>query len=666
MFSFVSCESDEIQREPSPEVAPGCQGVFFPATPSAFELEPTEPTEITLEISRRAKDAATVPLVAELNEQGVFVVPESVSFAAGDTTATIKVSFPGAKEGVTYILKLKVEGDAYVNQYASTVPYVQTSVTRIKWDDVKDGVMVEGILSTFFNIPVNYPFYVQMQKATLGSGIMYRLINPFRMATAVDEDGIYNGYPYNEPGDMVDGDYLMVISIDASDRVSMAPCELGMDWTYGMFSAGTIYGNVSTNSNYPLGIRDGDIIYFPPNSLYCSMAGYNNNNEYPATNPTTLYLTREAYIEANSNITNYNDVEFEVVAGAVSAFESSAFNEEWDQELTAAIDQKPDDAESPYKNLYYLPDLYSNGRGLAFYLNENKITIPSGQPTGTKFLDNDIYVSPSETLASGVETVSSTGLKTYRFGLNFHLEDGTSLGDFTETFYFSKNDIKRSINDFCGLFTLNATSGYDRSALEYPVKIDKVNDRTLKISGLLDPESATTFQYSNDAVYATFDATENCAVLDPQALQEKLVYQGVEYPVLFITYSSADDGLYDDQSIRIICRYNNVLKFTSQEGNVVPIDGFSYYALGAGAFDNIPYNVTLTPGAPATEPHSSIRSNKAPSMRIAPLKKGTAGTLLSKPETGTERKTLSPDNFSIRQKSNDKKRVIKPDLIPVF
>ncbi|MDR1524772.1 MAG: hypothetical protein LBS79_05895, partial [Tannerella sp.] len=503
MFSFVACDSNEIQREPSPEVAPGCQGVYFPATnTSAFELEPTDPTEITLQISRTATDAATVPLVAELNEQSVFVVPESVSFAAGEKTKDIKVTFPGAREGIAYILKLKVEGDAYVNSYASTVPYVQTTVTRIKWDDVEDGVMLEGIVGTFFGVSY-YPFYVQMKKAKLSNGTLYRLINPFRPATEVDEDGIYNGYPYNEPGDMVDGDYLMVISINASGDVSMAPCELGMDWSYGMFSSGTIRGYVSASTDYPFGTIDGDIIYFPPNSLYCSMAGYNNGGKYPAANATTLYLTREAYLEANSNITDYNDVEYDVEAGAISAFESSAFDEEWDQELWTAIDLKPDDEESPYKNLYYLPDLYSNGLGLAFYLNGEKITILPGQPIGIKFLDNDLYVSPSETLASGVETVSSTGLKTYRFGLNFHLKDGTSLGDFTETFYFSTKDIKRSIDDFCGSFTLNARSAIDNSPLNYPVAISKVDSKTLKISGLLDPESATAFQYSNDAVLAT-------------------------------------------------------------------------------------------------------------------------------------------------------------------
>lgn len=451
VLSVVSCD-DDLEREPSPEVAQNCQGVFFPPTnASTVELEPTDPTEMIIQISRTATDAVTVPLTAEINEGGVFVVPESISFASGETTKDIKVTFPEAKEGVSYILKLKVEGHAYVNSYASTNPYVQTSVTRIKWENVDLGVMQEGIVATFFDVS-NPPFYVQMQKATLGDGVLYRLINPFRLPSTLDgtgnaipdQDGIYDGYPYNKPQYNIDGEYLMVITVYESGSVSIAPCDMGINLGYGMLSTGSIYGYVSNNiTSYPLGTIEGDIISFPANSLYCSMTGYQSGGKYPAK-ATTLYLTKDAYLEANSSIDDFNKVEYEKESGAVSAFESAAFENEWDQELWKAIDQKPDDEDSPYKNLYYLPDLYSKGFGLAFYFNGEKITIPKNQPTGVKFLDNDIYVSPSDELTSGVETISSTGLKTYSFGLNFHTKDETSLGDFTETFYYSKNDIKRS------------------------------------------------------------------------------------------------------------------------------------------------------------------------------------------------------------------------------
>ena len=672
MLAITSCD-DDINRELSPEVLKGCQGAFFPSTnTSNIELEPSEPTEITLTISRTATDAATIPIIADINEYSIFNVPESVSFASGETSKDIKVTFPNAREGTTYILKLKVEGDEFVNSYASTVSWVQTSVTRIQWVDVKEpGVMQEGIVGTFFGVGLP-PFYVQMQKASLGNSTSYRLVNPFRAPSKYDadgdpipdDDGIYDGYPYNVPDDMVDGEYLMVITISDAGNVTVDPFEMGFDWGYGMLSSGSIYGFVSTDiDSYPLGTINGDIISFPESSLYCSMAGYQGGGRFPAK-ATTLYLTKEAYLEANSSITDYNDVECKKVDGAISAFASAAFDQEWDQELWAAIDQKEDDEDSPYKNLFYLPDLYSEGLGLAFYENEGKITIIKNQPTGIKFLDNDIYVSPSESLTSGIEVNKSTGLKTYSFGLNFHLEDGTSLGDFTETLFYGKNEIKRSIDDFCGVFDLSATSGIYGSSIEYTVTITKEKDgKTLKINGLLDPEEAAKYNYSVDDVFATFSSTDNSVTLEPQELDEKFVYGGAEYPVLFITYSSSEDEIYDDQSINIICRYNNVLKFTSYKDNDVNINGYAYYVPGLGVLDYIPYNITLTPSTASSKLKSGV-IGKTASFRNMPLLKGANKTPAITTKSGN--KVFSLGNFNLQQKSNVKKRTLLNDIVPVI
>jgi hypothetical protein len=672
MLAITSCD-DDINREPSPEVLEGCQGAFFPSTnASSVELEPSEPTEITLTISRTATDAATIPIKVDINDGNIFIIPESVSFASGETSKDIKVTFPNANEGTTYNLKLKVEGDQFVNTYASTVPWVQTSVTRIKWTDVEPGVMQEGIVATFFGVGTP-PFYVQMQKASLGNSTRYRLVNPFRLPSfdangdpIPDENGIYDGYPYNEPGDVVDGEYLMVMTINEAGDVSVDPFNMGIDWGYGMFASGSIYGNISNDIEaYPLGTFDTETqtISFPDNSLYCSMAGYLNGRRYEAK-ATKIYLTKQAYLDANSSITDYNEVEYEKVNAAVSAFESVAFNKEWDQELWEAIDIKEDEDDSPYKNLFYLPDLYANNYGLAFYFDGEKITVVKNQPTGIKFLDNDIFVSPSDELTSGVE-LSSKGLLTYSFGLNFHLADGTSLGDFTETLFFSENQITRSIDDFCGVFNLNATSAEDGSALEYPVSIKKNSDgKTVTISGLLDPRVAIGLKYTNDDIIAEFDAKENSLVIETQMLEEDLLYSGDLYSVIFLTFSSDEDDLFDDQRISISCRYNDVLKFNSHKDNDVNINGFTYFAIGAGYLDFIPYNITLTPGVRSAVTESSIQQNSAVTLKNRPINKGAGRSSVLK--STSETKNLSLDNFKPQQKSNKQKRAIKLNSAPVF
>ena len=60
-------------------------------------------------------------------------------------------------------------------------------------------------------------------------------------------------------------------------------------------------GNLSTNINsYPLGVYNekAGSITFPANSLYVSMADYQDGGAYPCTNPSYLYLSAEAYLNS--------------------------------------------------------------------------------------------------------------------------------------------------------------------------------------------------------------------------------------------------------------------------------------------------------------------------------------------------------------------------------
>ena len=85
------------------------------------------------------------------------------------------------------------------------------------------------------------------------------------------------------------------------EGASLKPVQYGMDWGYGMFSGGSVYGNLSTNINsYPLGVYNekAGSITFPANSLYVSMADYQDGGAYPCTNPSYLYLSAEAYLNS--------------------------------------------------------------------------------------------------------------------------------------------------------------------------------------------------------------------------------------------------------------------------------------------------------------------------------------------------------------------------------
>jgi hypothetical protein len=63
-----------------------------------------------------------------------------------------------------------------------------------------------------------------------------RIINPYAStASAVDGNNIYDGCPFNDPGDWdTSKDYNIEIFIDAANDVTMPDVELGVDWGYSM------------------------------------------------------------------------------------------------------------------------------------------------------------------------------------------------------------------------------------------------------------------------------------------------------------------------------------------------------------------------------------------------------------------------------------------------
>lgn len=306
LMFFTSCE-DTIERESSPTVSADCQNVFFTDNNvTDVELDPTEPTQVRVIISRQnSEEAATVPLKV-ISADDIFIIPETVTFEAGVDTISFLVTFPEANEGIKYSFEIGISGDEYYNPYITNKTSIKISVTRIKWENIGPGVMIEGIISTLFGVPELYPFYVDIQKATLPGDITrYRLINPFKPMEAedLDEYGIADGYPYNTPEDMLEGDFYLVIEVDAENNAFMEPQQMGFDWGYGYFTVGSIYGNISDNlSDYPLGKynKDKKVIIFPENSLFMSMADLNDGAQYPCDTPTYIYLSLDAYLTAQS------------------------------------------------------------------------------------------------------------------------------------------------------------------------------------------------------------------------------------------------------------------------------------------------------------------------------------------------------------------------------
>src|SRR5690554_391114 len=88
VVAFAACSDFEDTVAPSPQRPAGNQGVYFPTSnPSLFELEPTAATQVTLKVARELSSGAVqVPITVETNDDNVFNVPQSVSFADRKST----------------------------------------------------------------------------------------------------------------------------------------------------------------------------------------------------------------------------------------------------------------------------------------------------------------------------------------------------------------------------------------------------------------------------------------------------------------------------------------------------------------------------------------------------------------------------------------------------
>ncbi|MDE6011571.1 MAG: hypothetical protein K2G91_02400 [Prevotella sp.] len=286
---FTACSDDDDFAAGEQEKA-GVQSAYFNqnAYLRSIEVEP-EAASFDITVSRwNTESAATVGITVVNNEENVFDVPASVSFAAGQADAVLTVTAPRAAEGVNYGLTLGIaEEDRSI--YGQGFREIAVDFAILTWEDLGTGYFLDGTVSTYFGVNPSVPMAVNVKKTVTATGECFRFASPLAfVATALDEAGIgYNGYPYNEPGDCDEQEHMIVIDIMSKGPV-MRTTELGMDWGYGMFKVSSIdYGTYDKSKG---------IIAFPAGSLGIEMSNYNPGKPADSANPTYLFLSADAYL----------------------------------------------------------------------------------------------------------------------------------------------------------------------------------------------------------------------------------------------------------------------------------------------------------------------------------------------------------------------------------
>ena len=303
IFVLASC-SDDDKYVPGEQETADKVGVYFPTTDGGNnEIDPADPTEFSIKVARmNTNGAVSVPLIVKTNENDVYQIPATADFADGAAETTVKVTFPDAEPGEAYTVTIEIP-EEYFSLYKENADKVSfsTTYTRVKWENAGTGYWVGNIINTFSSGVNPLPMYVEYETASTATAVKYRFNSPYGvLATADDEMGAFNGYLYNEEGDLSGNGGTFVITV-TKDGASLAPVQLGMDWGYGEFSIGQMYGYVSANiDNYPLGVFEasetGGVITWAAGSLYVSMASYNSGARYPcAAGSSYFFLSKEDY-----------------------------------------------------------------------------------------------------------------------------------------------------------------------------------------------------------------------------------------------------------------------------------------------------------------------------------------------------------------------------------
>ena len=271
-----------------------CVGVYFPSNQEyplsgSLQFAPDDPTEMTFVVARtNTNGAVTIPVT--VSNSDVFELTP-IQFADGEDSTEFTISFDKAEVGKTYALSLKIDDTdySYVSMYTSYTTYLSLNVSRVAWVPVDadktieyDGIAYEGfewytddLIPSLFNIPAEtYPVKVEVREDTIDSNYpygpnglagIYRMISPYGAI-----------YPYNEPGDYIEGDVYIEINASDPEKVYIERQELGMDWGYGPIEVWSMADYYAVNNADPspyYGKIENGAIVFPTQALLVSMQG---------------------------------------------------------------------------------------------------------------------------------------------------------------------------------------------------------------------------------------------------------------------------------------------------------------------------------------------------------------------------------------------------------
>ena len=295
---FASSCTDDLEYTPAGQ--PSGQQVYFAVDlAETINLEENS-SSVTIPVSRVVTDEAASFSIFATEESGLFTIPSTVNFAAGESTANLVI---------TYTYSALTQDQAYsctltIGDTENTSPYGMTSyefslIAPSPWTSLGEGTLTDDVITAAFDVE-NQVFTVEIQESDNTPG-MYRIVDPYidnRYTLRASESGSSSNYSC-----------YLVIDCTNPDAVTIAKQNMGI--------LGTDLGDFQMESTSPGTLVNG-VITFPQNGLVLTFSKY--PGDFPANGsglfkvvlpgasdvaaPAVTVAYKGSFIDAASNKSN--------------------------------------------------------------------------------------------------------------------------------------------------------------------------------------------------------------------------------------------------------------------------------------------------------------------------------------------------------------------------
>ena len=295
---FASSCTDDLEYTPAGQ--PSGQQVYFAVDlAETINLEENS-SSVTIPVSRVVTEEAGSFSIFATEESGLFTIPSTVNFAAGESTANLVI---------TYTYSALTQDQAYsctltIGDTENTSPYGMTSyefslIAPSPWTSLGEGTLTDDVITAAFDVE-NQVFTVEIQESDNTPG-MYRIVDPYidnRYSLRASESGSSSNYSC-----------YLVIDCTNPDAVTIAKQNMGI--------LGTDLGDFQMESTSPGTLVNG-VITFPQNGLVLTFSKY--PGDFPANGsglfkvvlpgasdvaaPAVTVAYKGSFIDAASNKSN--------------------------------------------------------------------------------------------------------------------------------------------------------------------------------------------------------------------------------------------------------------------------------------------------------------------------------------------------------------------------